>query len=95
MAENKLAAQDRVPDATDALFEEKERAAVTLNSIGDAVMSTDIAGLVTYLNVVAEGVETREQLAFLQERSCPEGQGHYFSEPVGASEFNHLLGRNE
>jgi diguanylate cyclase (GGDEF)-like protein/PAS domain S-box-containing protein len=41
---------------TEALFEEKERAQVTLNSIGDAVMSTDIAGNVTYLNVVAESL---------------------------------------
>jgi diguanylate cyclase (GGDEF)-like protein/PAS domain S-box-containing protein len=40
----------------DALFVEKERAAVTLNSIGDAVLSTDIAGNVTYLNVVAEAM---------------------------------------
>src|ERR1700688_4854394 len=39
---------------TEALFEEKERAQVTLNSIGDAVMSTDVAGNVTYLNIVAE-----------------------------------------
>lgn len=38
----------------DALFLEKERAQVTLNSIGDAVLSTDIAGNVTYLNKVAE-----------------------------------------
>lgn len=40
--------------AEDALFLEKERAQVTLNSIGDAVLSTDIAGNVTYLNKVAE-----------------------------------------
>ena len=38
----------------EALFVEKERAQVTLNSIGDAVISTDIAGNVTYLNQVAE-----------------------------------------
>ena len=38
----------------DALFLEKERAQVTLNSIGDAVISTDIAGNITYLNQVAE-----------------------------------------
>jgi diguanylate cyclase (GGDEF)-like protein/PAS domain S-box-containing protein len=37
----------------DALFEEKERAQVTLNSIGDAVVSTDFRGMVTYLNIVA------------------------------------------
>jgi diguanylate cyclase (GGDEF)-like protein/PAS domain S-box-containing protein len=38
----------------DALFEEKERAEVTLNSIGDAVMSTDRRGRVTFMNSVAE-----------------------------------------
>jgi diguanylate cyclase (GGDEF)-like protein/PAS domain S-box-containing protein len=40
--------------AEEVLFTEKERASVTLNSIGDAVLSTDILGNVTYLNVVAE-----------------------------------------
>ncbi len=40
--------------AEEVLFTEKERASVTLNSIGDAVLSTDISGNVTYLNVVAE-----------------------------------------
>jgi diguanylate cyclase (GGDEF)-like protein/PAS domain S-box-containing protein len=40
----------------EALFEEKERAEVTLNSIGDAVMSSDVWGKVTYLNLVAESM---------------------------------------
>jgi diguanylate cyclase (GGDEF)-like protein/PAS domain S-box-containing protein len=40
--------------SADALFEEKERAQVTLNSIGDAVISTDFRGRVSYLNIVAE-----------------------------------------
>jgi PAS domain S-box-containing protein len=35
---------------------EKEQAQLTLNSIGDAVISTDIAGHVTYLNAVAESL---------------------------------------
>jgi diguanylate cyclase (GGDEF)-like protein/PAS domain S-box-containing protein len=38
----------------EALFDEKERAQVTLNSIGDAVVCTDIEGQVSYLNVAAE-----------------------------------------
>ncbi len=38
----------------EALFEEKERAQVTLNCIGDAVISTDISGKITFLNPVAE-----------------------------------------
>jgi len=45
--------ESRVENA-DALFEEKERAQVTLNSIGDAVVSTNFWGRVTYLNIVAE-----------------------------------------
>jgi diguanylate cyclase (GGDEF)-like protein/PAS domain S-box-containing protein len=36
------------------LLEDKERAQSTLNSIGDAVVSTDVCGRVTYLNAVAE-----------------------------------------
>lgn len=38
----------------EALYEEKERAQVTLNSIGDAVLTTDIAGKIRYMNQVAE-----------------------------------------
>lgn len=40
--------------AEEALFEEKERAQVTLNSIGDAVLTTDLQGNVTYLNLAGE-----------------------------------------
>jgi PAS domain S-box-containing protein len=36
------------------LFAEKERAEVTLNSIGDAVACTDVAGNITFLNLIAE-----------------------------------------
>jgi PAS domain S-box-containing protein len=38
----------------DALFVEKERALVTLSSIGEAVVSTDVEGNITFLNVVAQ-----------------------------------------
>ena len=41
-------------EAQEALFAEKERAQVTLNCIGDAVICTDISGEITFLNVVAE-----------------------------------------
>jgi diguanylate cyclase (GGDEF)-like protein/PAS domain S-box-containing protein len=49
----------------EALFVERERAQITLNSIGDGVISTDIWGHVTYLNVVAERMTgwTREEAA--------------------------------
>jgi PAS domain S-box-containing protein len=38
------------------LIVEGERARLTLNSIGDAVISTDVAGNITYLNSVAESL---------------------------------------
>jgi diguanylate cyclase (GGDEF)-like protein/PAS domain S-box-containing protein len=41
-------------EQSDDLFVEKERAEVTLNSIGDAVVCTDGAGNITFLNLVAE-----------------------------------------
>jgi diguanylate cyclase len=43
------------------------------------------------LRVVAEGVETQEELAFLQARQCDEAQGYYFSRPVLPEQFAKLL----
>ena len=43
------------------------------------------------LRVVAEGVETAEELAFLQGLQCDEAQGYYFSRPVVADQFARLL----
>ena len=43
------------------------------------------------LRVVAEGVETHEELAFLQAHDCDEAQGFYFSRPVPPDEFAKLL----
>ncbi len=42
--------------------------------------------------VVAEGVETAEQLTILQDRDCEEGQGYLFSRPLSANEFAAILG---
>lgn len=42
--------------AEETLFHEKERAQVTLQSIGDAVITTDAEGLITYLNPIAEEI---------------------------------------
>ncbi len=43
------------------------------------------------LRVVAEGVETREELAFLRAQQCDEAQGCYFSPPVPPERFARLL----
>jgi diguanylate cyclase (GGDEF)-like protein/PAS domain S-box-containing protein len=39
------------------------------------------------LSVVAEGIETPEQLAFLRAHGCPEGQGEYFGPPLSVAEL--------
>src|SRR6266446_1976748 len=41
--------------------------------------------------VIAEGIETQEQRAYLQTQRCAEGQGFLFSRPLGAAQFAHLL----
>ena len=43
------------------------------------------------LRVVAEGVETQEELAFLQARLCDEAQGYYLGRPVLPQQFTKLL----
>jgi EAL domain-containing protein (putative c-di-GMP-specific phosphodiesterase class I) len=43
------------------------------------------------LRVIAEGVETLEELEFLRAHKCDAAQGYYFSRPVVAQEFERLL----
>jgi diguanylate cyclase (GGDEF)-like protein/PAS domain S-box-containing protein len=45
------------------------------------------------LRVIAEGVETKEQMQFLQDNNCDEMQGYLFSKPVSAAEFQELAHR--
>ncbi|MDX8325876.1 EAL domain-containing protein [Agrobacterium fabacearum] len=44
------------------------------------------------IDVIAEGVETGEQAAFLRAAGCPYGQGYYFSRPVQADAIEAMLG---
>jgi sensor c-di-GMP phosphodiesterase-like protein len=46
------------------------------------------------LMVIAEGVETAEQEAFLRDISCDASQGFFFSKPIPADEFALLLQKN-
>jgi diguanylate cyclase (GGDEF)-like protein/PAS domain S-box-containing protein len=43
------------------------------------------------LHVIAEGVETHEQLTYLREHGCDQMQGYYFSKPVAAGAFDCML----
>jgi diguanylate cyclase (GGDEF)-like protein/PAS domain S-box-containing protein len=65
---------------------------VTTNT-ADAAIALSVISLAHNLNmrVIAEGVETREQVRFLTERGCDEMQGYYFSRPVNAEAFTALL----
>lgn len=45
-----------------------------------------------HLNVIAEGVETEAQLAFLKHHGCMAHQGYLFGKPVPVEEFEALLG---
>ena len=61
----------------------------------DAAITTAIINLAHSigLKVIAEGVETEGQLAYLREKVCDEVQGYYLSHPLPANEFTRLLER--
>ena len=46
------------------------------------------------IDVVAEGIETSEQLSFVRERGCEMGQGYLFSKPVPAKDFERIVSQN-
>jgi EAL domain-containing protein (putative c-di-GMP-specific phosphodiesterase class I) len=58
-----------------------------------AAISTSVIALAHQmgLKVIAEGVETEAQIAFLNRHGCDEIQGYYFSRPIPAAAFAVLL----
>ena len=44
-------------------------------------------------NVVAEGIETAEQVDVLRSLGCPDGQGYHFARPMPAEAFSRMLRR--
>jgi len=67
---------------TDLITSENDRAVTT------AVISL---GQKLNLRVIAEGVETEDQMAFLRENNCDEMQGYHFSRPVPAGDIESLF----
>jgi len=68
--------------------------------VNDITTDSDDAAIVTAiiamahsmgLNVIAEGVETEQQLAFLRALKCDEIQGYLFSRPVAADKFTRMM----
>ncbi|MCG3202833.1 MAG: Chemotaxis response regulator protein-glutamate methylesterase [Gammaproteobacteria bacterium] len=61
----------------------------------DATITQAIIGLARNLrlNVIAEGVETKEQLAFLRANHCDAGQGYLFSAPLDTAQMTGYLRR--
>jgi len=43
------------------------------------------------MNVIAEGIETAEQMRRLQEFGCPQGQGYWFARPIPAASATAML----
>jgi diguanylate cyclase (GGDEF)-like protein/PAS domain S-box-containing protein len=65
---------------------------ITSDADDSTIVSAVIAmGRTLGQRVIAEGVETQEQLAFLRTRQCDEGQGFHFSRPLSAEDFRRLL----
>ena len=44
-----------------------------------------------HLNLLAEGIESMEQLTMLRKCGCTEGQGYFFSQPLSVQEFEKML----
>ena len=65
------------------MLEDKDDAAITTAII---VMAQTLN-----LNVVAEGVESKEQLDFLEKHNCHEIQGNYYYSPLSVEAISKLL----
>jgi diguanylate cyclase (GGDEF)-like protein/PAS domain S-box-containing protein len=68
-------------------------AGMAANSPDSALVAAAIAmGRALEMEVVAEGIETSEQVADLRELGCPLGQGYLFARPLPPEEIDSLLG---
>ena len=68
------------------MFEETEKERGKIVSKGMIRIARELQ-----IEVVAEGVETREYVDFLKEQKCDLVQGYYFGKPMPAEEFEKLM----
>ncbi len=77
----------------DTLKIDRSFVADVINNPQDAAIITTVIFLAQnlQLKIIAEGVETKEQLTFLEERQCYDMQGNLFSRPVPVEQFEKML----
>lgn len=65
------------------------------DDVDDCAIASAIISMAKQMKhrVIAEGVENREQFAFLQKMGCDEIQGYLFSKPLEVSEFASLISK--
>ena len=63
------------------------------NNVNDAEIIRAIIAIASslHMDLIAEGVETREQLNFLHAQGCNQFQGYLFSPPIDEHSFRTLL----
>ena len=62
-----------------------------LDADGEIIVNTIInMGKNLRFRVIAEGIENKQQLDYLKQQKCHEGQGYYFSKPVESKEIQRL-----
>lgn len=78
-----------------------DRIKIAQEFVADLTTSPEFASIVKLIlglsrdfgnEVIAEGVETREQLKILQDWNCRDVQGYYFARPMSAEDIQPLLG---
>jgi len=69
---------------------------ITPHSFNAIIVNSLIAlGEKLGMNIIAEGIEAAEDLQFLIDNGCPQGQGYYLCKPLTAKQMTHFLEKNK
>ncbi|MEG0216144.1 MAG: EAL domain-containing protein, partial [Hungatella sp.] len=69
-------------------FKQSKRSAIILASVVQMAEQLN-------MQVIAEGVETKEQMEYLRSIGCDKIQGYYYSKPLNPTEYEALLDQNK